>query len=339
MLDSTVPKRKRVLATRPLLHPVGLEILRNEAEVVTLDVTAEGDVLAQLDGVHGIITRGPCRITRRIIEAGRSLEVLSVQGAGYDWIDWQAATERGIPVLSVSGVAPVCVAEHVIAFMFCLAKRMLIADRRLREGDFSQRDRWDATELEGKTLGIVGLGRIGRVLARKASIGLGMRVIAVDPVTAPEAFPSCGAHRIESMNTVLQESDYVSLHVPLLPGTRHLIGTRELARMKPTACLINTARGAVVDTAALVAALQEGRLAGAAVDVFEEEPPPRHHPLFGLPNVVVTPHTAGFTLEAFEPTIRQVAHQVLQVLRGERPAGVVNPEVYSLPSVAHDGGS
>jgi phosphoglycerate dehydrogenase-like enzyme len=257
--------------------------------------------------------------------------VLSVQGAGYDWIDWQAATERGIPVLTVSGVAPVCVAEHVIAFMFCLAKRILVADRRLREGDFAQRDRWDATELEGKTLGIVGLGKIGRVLARKSSNGLGMRVIAVDPVTPPEDFARCGAQRVDRLDILLQESDYVSLHVPLLPETRHLIGARELALMKPTASLINTARGAVVDTEALVEALRGGRLAGAALDVFEQEPPPRDHPMFGLPNVVVTPHTAGFTQEAFEPTIRQVAHQVLQVLRGERPAGVVNPDVYGAP--------
>ncbi|MDR7470629.1 MAG: NAD(P)-dependent oxidoreductase [Armatimonadota bacterium] len=191
------------------------------------------------------------------------------------------------------------------------------------------RDSLRAVDLEGKVLGVVGLGRVSTAVSRKAMAAFGMRVLGDDPFLPPAEIRSRGAQPVDDLLSLLREADVVTLHVPLTPQTRRLIGERELAAMKPTSLFINTARGAVVDEAALARALHQGRLGGAALDVFEQEPPDLGSPLFSAPNLVVTPHSAALTAECAARMTVHAAQGILDVLAGRRPAAVVNPEVFS----------
>jgi len=209
-----------------------------------------------------------------------------------------------------------------------VGKRLAACDHAVRAGDWDYRYRPGLQELHGKTLGIVGFGTIGRLTAAIALHGLGMRVIVYSPAVPAGEITAQGAQACPTLDDLLAQADVVSLHRPSRADTRHMIDARALARMKPTAILVNTARADLIDTDALAAALRDRRIAGAALDVFEQEPLPAAHPLCGLDNALLTPHTAGSTDEALRAAAEQCADQIIEVLAARRPAHLVNPQVW-----------
>lgn len=265
------------------------------------------------------------RVDEAVLARAGRLRAVAKLGAGLDTVDIAAATRRGLPVFHTPGANNQAVADHTFALILALARRILRCDRGLRE------KRWEHTRILGveiwnKTLGLIGLGAIGRCVALRAQ-GFQMRILAHDPYW-PEAFAA--EHGIErvSIEELLERADIVSLHVPLTPQSRHLIDAAALSRMKPSAFLINCSRGGIVHEADLAAALREGRIAGAGIDVFEEEPP-LSSPLLELDNVVLTPHTAAFTYEGMNQMSTAIVEQILAFVRGERPRHTVNPEVFA----------
>jgi D-3-phosphoglycerate dehydrogenase / 2-oxoglutarate reductase len=319
----------RVLLTEPI-DRVGLELLAPDAEVI---IAPEPKLPALLDlapDVDAFIVRaGPC--PRQLILAAPRLQVIGKHGVGVDNIDIPAASERGVPVFSTPGTNAEAVVEMALAMMLSLARRLRPA-QQVVEGDDYVRGRatYLAVEMQGKTLGLIGLGRIGSLLAQKCAAAFAMPVVAYDPyVKQAPTVPGADIQLVSSLDALLAQADFISIHVPLTPETRGLIGREQLAKMKQTAYLVNTARGAVVDEAALAEALRNNVIAGAGIDVFAQEPTPAEHPLFGLDNAILTPHVGGQTAESMQKMARAVAEGVLAALHGQRPANVLNPEVYT----------
>jgi D-3-phosphoglycerate dehydrogenase len=315
------------------LNQAGPEWLaaRAEVEVVPRDAPVERimQAIAQADAA---LVRPPIRMTRELIGASPRLRVIGTEGAGFDHIDVAAATEAGIPVVNNVGVGATPVAEHAVGLMLALARRIVKGDSRLRRMGWTSRDALlggeMGTELSGKTVGIVGMGAIGRRVARICLTAFENRILAYDPFLDDAVFRAMTIERRRHLRDLLPEADFLTLHTPLNDGTRHVIGAEELGLMKPTAFLINCSRGAVVDQSALADALRDGRIAGAGIDVFDPEPAPSTNPLFALPNVIVTPHIAGVSQETTRRLSLAAAEQVMQVLGDERPPRLVNPEVW-----------
>lgn len=293
------------------------------------DVTSEGlspeDLLARIEGFDALIVRSRTKVTRQVLEAGTRLRVVGRAGVGVDNIDLATATERGVLVVNAPAGSTQSVAELTVGLMLALARRIPAADRSVKAG------RWEkgalrGVELAGKVLGLVGSGRIGGTVAGICQ-ALGMSVIAYDPYLPPEAARERGI-RLTDLEEVLQSGDVVSIHAALTEETRHMIGEPELALMKRTAYLVNCARGAIVDEAALAESLRRGVIAGAGLDVYEAEPP-AGSPLLALDNVVLTPHVAASTADAQRKAGLLTAEQVRKALEGERPEFLVNPEALS----------
>jgi len=267
-------------------------------------------------------------VSREIISSAPRLKVIGRHGVGYDTIDIAAATERGIPVVYTPAANSDAVAEHAVLLMLAVARRLVVLDRAVRSGAWQASA--DALELRGKIVGIVGLGQIGRRVAHLCGAGLGMTVLGYDPILPAEQFPA-GIQRIEQLADLLAAADIVTLHAPLSAGTRHLIDAQRLKQMKPGAILINTARGKLVDEVALHQALKSGQLGGAGLDVLEEAPPATGNPLLALDErlLTLTPHVAGLSDISRRRMAELVCGGLLAVLHGQRPANVVNPEVWS----------
>lgn len=248
-------------------------------------------------------------------------------GVGFDGIDVAAATQAGICVANVPDYGTQEVALHAISLLLAVHRRLLTYDAALRQGRWMKGPQVipPIPRMKGLTLGIVGFGRIGRAVAAHAD-SLGMHRLTYDPYISRSSAMDVGAVLVDYA-TLLRQSDFVTFHAPLSPETRHLLGQREIEQMKPGAVVINTSRGAVVDTMALARALQEGRLAGAGIDVFEHEPLKPNHPLRTAPNTVLTPHVAWYSEEAKQTLKRRVAEEVARVAKGEWPRSLVNPEV------------
>ncbi len=282
----------------------------------------EEDFLDQCGEADGLLVQYG-DVSRRVIEGLPRLRVLVRYGVGVDGIDVPAATERGIPVVNVPDYGTDDVANHAVALLLALARKLTMLDRQTRAGRWSVFEAQPLTRLRGQTVGILGCGRIGSRVARRLA-GFDVRLLAYDPYVA--VFPA----DVEPVpfDRLLAESDYLTLHCPLTAETRHLLGVTALSRMKPSAILVNTARGGLVDTAALVGALAGGRLAGAGLDVTEVEPLDPESPLLGMEHVIVTPHAAWYSEEGRSDLKRRVAQEAVRVLRGERPINCVNPEVY-----------
>jgi D-3-phosphoglycerate dehydrogenase len=300
----------------------GLALLAEPGwRVLTPPPAALADALAAADA---LIVRSATRVTAELLERAARLRVIGRAGVGVDNIDLDAATERGVLVMNTPGGNAVSVAEHALALLLALARRIPQLDAATRAG------RWEKSaagvELRGKTLGLVGLGRVGFEVARRAR-ALEMRILAFDPYLAPDVAREAGAEPV-ALDELLARSDFVSLHAALSPATEKMINRETLARMKPGARLVNTARGELVDEAALAEALRSGRLAGAALDVFATEPPVAS-PLLGLPNLIATPHVAGSTLEAQEEVGVAIAQQVRDYLADGTIRNAVN-----LPAVS-----
>lgn len=282
----------------------------------------------QLPGVHGIVVGNLIDVNGELMDhIGPSLKVIARPGIGVDNIDIPAATERGILVIHTPDAPTESTAEHAVALLMSVAKRVVTGHLYLqhREGE---RGQMLGTEMKDRTLGIVGCGRIGRRVAEICGMGLKMRVVVYDPFLDAETANKMGVELAADLPTLLAQSDFVTLHTPLMPETHHLIGEAELALMKPSAYLINASRGPIVDEAALIRALQNGALAGAALDVFDPEPPEPDNPLLHMTNVVATPHVASFTDRGTSGMQHGVADQLIQIFQGERPPFLVDPTVW-----------
>jgi len=304
------------------IHEVGMAVLRQAGEIRLASATDEDTIIAEIADCDGVVIRARGAMTRRIMTHAPKLRVVGRHGVGVDNIDLEAATEFGIQVVNTPLATVEGVAEHAIGLMLALSKQIVVGDKYLREGDFSIRYRIQGREMRGRTVGIVGFGRIGRRVGQICHHAFDMAVLYTDVRPAPEMEAEIGARRVE-LDELLRSADYVTVHTPLLPSTRGLIGEREFALMRPDALFINTSRGPVVDEKALYKALLEKQIAGAGLDVFEQEPTPPDNPLLRLENVVVTPHMATATEEAMK-AMALVTEDVVRVLRGEPPLHPVN---------------
>lgn len=320
----------RVYVTREIPE-VGLRLLREQCAVEVWPSELpipRAALLSAAAQAEGLLTLLSDPIDATLIAAAPQLRVISQYAVGYDNIDVAAATARGIPVGNTPDVLTDATADFAFALLMAAARRIPEGMDNVRQGAWQT---WGPKTLLGQdvwgaTLGIIGLGRIGQAMARRGK-GFAMRVLFTDPHCKAEG-AALGAECV-SLETLLAEADFVSLHCPLTPQTRGLIGARELRLMKATAILINTARGAVIQQDALVQALQEGWIGGAALDVTDPEPLPPTHPLVGLPNCLITPHIASATVTARDQMARIAAENLLAGLRGERLPHCVNPEVYA----------
>jgi D-3-phosphoglycerate dehydrogenase len=303
---------------------VRLAVVTARTETDYLERCAEADAL--------LVQYGD--VTRRVFEGLPRLRVVVRYGVGVDGIDLVAATDQGVPVVNVPDYGTDEVANHAVALLLALARKLARLDRQTRSGGWDVFRVGPVTRLAGQTVGIVGCGRIGSAVARKLG-GFDVRLLGSDPHIA--TFPA-GVQPV-AFERLVSESDYVTIHCPLTAETRHLFDAESIGWMRSTAALINTARGGIVDTAALVAALQQGLLAGAGLDVLEEEPLDPASPLLRMEQVIVTPHAAWYSEEGRSDLKRRAAEEAVRVLRGERPRHCVNPEALGRPrrSPAVDG--
>jgi len=353
-----VASRKKVLIPTFLLHPDADKLLEeaDDIEVIyaldeaerDLGLSAPGRVevrkeavsaalerhLPEIHALHAMAVGGHMPVTAEMFDRAPHLEVAFISAAGTDKIDVVAATERGVLVINAVGANAPAVAEQAIGLMLALCRRICDTDRHAHASKRVEPLRVMQSPprlslLGGKVLGIVGYGFVGRSIARIATQGFGMEVIAYDPYFDPIEAERQGVTILDDLHDLLAQADFVSLNTPFGPETAALIGSKELAVMKPTAYLINTARGGVVDTDALVSALTERAIAGAGLDTTDPEPLPDGHPLFDLDNVVLTPHVGGNAPEVFRASSVTPVRLTLDALRGKRPRHLVNPDAWA----------
>lgn len=311
-------------------HPIHADGLAKLAEHFTVDAQLHQDEDAQRRSfamADALVVRN-IGIDAALIDTLPRLRVIAKHGAGVDNIDIPAATAHGIVVANVPGGNADAVAEATVTMMLAALRRVPAVHAAVVGGRYSARWELQYEQLLDRTLGLVGIGNIGARVARICAGGFRMRVLAYDPGLSDAAVKERGAEKVESLEALLAASDAVSLHLPLAAETRHIIGRDELKAMKPSAILVNAARGPLIDERALAEVLYEGRIGGAALDVFEVEPPAADNPILTAPNVVLSPHTAGNTVEALRTLALASADVVIAVLSGCRPKGFLNPEVW-----------
>lgn len=323
--DAGAARMPRVLVADPIA-PEGIDFLRTFAHVEVRTGLTGKDLLSAVAACDALVVRSETRVTAEVLAAAPHLRVVARAGVGVDNIDIEAASRNGVMVVNSPTGNTAAAAEHTLALLFALARHIPDAVASVRAGKW-ERSRFIGSEIRGKTLGIVGLGKVGLEVARRAGEGgLGMRVIASDPYASPEMARHVGVEMV-ALEQLLAEADFLTLHTALTATTRGLIGAEEIARMKPTARIINCARGGVVDEVALLTALNEGRLAGAALDVFSKEPPPEGsaaRELVDHPHVVATPHLGASTAEAQVLVALDVVEQIADIMRGGMPRAAVN---------------
>lgn len=310
----------RILVADPLADD-GVDRLRQVADVEVRTKQTEDQLVDLVAGFDAMVVRSETKVTARILEAGRNLKVVGRAGVGVDNIDVTAATRKGILVVNAPRGNIIAAAEHTIALLTALARNVPQADASVRRGEWT-RSKFTGTEIRGKVLGLIGLGNIGSEVAKRAQ-GLELEVIAYDPAVPDERAEQFNVQLVTLVD-LLQRADFISVHAPLIDSTRNLLNAERLALCKPSARLVNAARGGIVDEAALATALTEGRIAGAAFDVFEKEPIPADNPLLAAPNFIATPHVAASTTEAQTSVAFDVAEEVLAVLNGELPRYAIN---------------
>lgn len=303
------------------------ELAKVPAEVEILPfIGEEEEVIEKVHDAHGLIVASS-PMSRRVMSALKNLKVVLRTGVGYDVIDVPAATELGIAVVNVPDLWVREVANHALALLLTWNRKILSLHREVTSGVWQSRVPGPTGSLHGETIGVVGLGNIGSAFAKRVA-ALEMQVIACDPYVDDARFSELGVERV-SLQALAERSDYVSVHSLLNDETHHLINADFLSRMKPSAFLINTSRGPVVDEQAVIRALQENRIAGAALDVRESEPPSADNPLTQMDNVILTPHAAYFSDPAVARIPKRCGEEVARVLTGQRPVNLVNPEVYN----------
>ncbi|MCI0682904.1 MAG: hydroxyacid dehydrogenase [Gemmataceae bacterium] len=320
-------------AGKLMYRDIGLSVLEREANIAWRPIAPHEPEIQpeQLAGANAALVLAP-RVTVHSLEASAELLTIARFGVGYDSVDVAACTAADVVLLIAAGAVDRPMAEATIAWLLALTHHVRTKDRLVREGRWHDRNGYMGCELRDRTLGIVGFGGIGRALVQLLS-GFGMNPpIAFDPYLDAATVARHGARKVE-LDELLKEADFVSIHCPLNDATRNLIGARQLALMKPTAYLLNTARGGIVEENALCAALAENRIAGAALDVFVGEPILQPHRFGQLDNVILAPHSIGWTDEMFRDIGRTALASVVDLARGRKPnRGVVNPEIFEKPS-------
>ena len=296
------------------------------AEIRNPRCLTEEELIREIQDVHLLIADVDIKVTAKVLGAAKQLRAVVCAATGIDFLDASDATRRGILVTNLPDYCVEAVAEHTFALIFCLCRHIVPGSKAAREGNWDIRRLFQGIEVEGKTLGIIGLGRIGRRVAEKAD-GLGIKIAFYDPYVSQESLKEKSYEKKESLVNLLRDSDFVSIHVVLASETTRMFGEKEFRQMKPTAYFLNVARGGIVDEDALCRALKEGWIAGAAVDVLAKEPPDKDHPLFHLENIIITPHIAYNTKEAKEKARNQLKEIILSLIHGQYPINVVNPEV------------
>ncbi len=328
---------KRVFYVKYLAHDIYIEILKNRPDVRLdrLENESPDEVAAPILSAAHAYQVGAARdelakhfhVDQDLLRRAPNLLIVSSNGAGFDPVDVEACTAAGVLVVNQSGGNANSVAEHALAMLLTLSKRIIEADRMLRRERDVSRNALIGNEAQGKTIGIVGLGNVGRRIAELCRGLLHMKVVAYDPYLSAQEMADRGGEKVE-LDDLLRRSDYVSISCPLTRDNRGMIGAREFALMQPHAFFITTARGFIHDEAALYEALRDKRIAGAGLDVWAKEPPPPDHPLLQFDNVLASPHTAGVTREARVNMGKIAAEQILAALDGKRPPRIVNPEVW-----------
>ena len=308
----------------------GVKLLKKEANVDMATGLSEKELVGRIKDYDALIVRSRTQVTRDVINAGRRLKVVGRAGVGVDNVDVEVATERGIIVLNAPEGNTVSAAEHAIAMMMSLSKNIPRSNESVKRGEWA-RSRFMGVEVRNKTLGIIGLGRVGAEVAKIAH-GLGMHIFAYDPFISPERADELGV-RLAKMDDVVSKADFITIHTPLTKETRRLIGKKEFERMKNGVRIINCARGGIIDEGALYEAIKGGKVAGAALDVFEQEPP-RDNPLLELDNVILTPHLGASTREAQINVAVSVAEGVIDALKGEPVKNAVNMPVIKPDALA-----
>ncbi|HSM14992.1 MAG TPA: phosphoglycerate dehydrogenase, partial [Thermoanaerobaculia bacterium] len=315
----------RIVIADPL-EASGVEILRSAgAEVVVVGAQDKARLGELVADAHALVVRSATKVTRELLEKAPNLLVVGRAGIGVDNVDVTAATERGVLVVNAPTANVMSATEHTFALLLALARRVPAADASMKRGEWDRKS-FLGTELEGKTLGVVGFGRIGQRVAARAR-GFEMKVVAFDPFLDAAV---AARHEVElvALDELCDRADVVTLHTPLTAETRHLLGARQLARLKPGSLVVHCGRGGTLDEAALLEGLAEGRIAGAAIDVWEEEPT-SNHSLIGHPNVVATPHIGAQTAEAQERIAQETARMVLAALEGSLAIAAVNLPFHS----------
>ena len=307
------------------MHEAGKAILTEKAEILFATSLEEASLINEVREVDGIIVRANGKVTRKMMESAPKLKVIGRHGVGIENIDLEAATEKGIWVVNTPNANNLSVAEHFFGLALILSKMLKKGDIALKEGRWEARYQYIGKELHGKTLGILGFGRIGKSVGRIGHHGFNMNVLYYDIIRYKEAEEEIEARKV-SLDELLSRSDFISINLPLTPETRGLIGEKELGLLKPTACIINVARGPIWDEKALYAMLKEGKIAGAGSDVFAMEPTTKDHPFFQLENFIGTPHMAAHTDEALR-RMSLVAEDIVRVLDGKAPLHPVNSVV------------
>jgi len=328
---------KRVFYVKYLAHPIYVDILKARADVRLdrLENESADDVAAPILAAAHVYQIGAARdelaphfhANADLLRRAPNLLLVSSNGAGFDPVDVDACTAAGVVVVNQSGGNANSVAEHAVGMLLTLSKRIIEADRALRRDANVNRNALMGTEAQGKTIGIVGLGNVGRRIAELCRGLLHMNVLAYDPYLSATEMAARGGEKVE-LDELLRRSDYVSISCPLSKDNRGMIGAKQFALMQKHAYFITTARGFIHDEDALADALRHKKIAGAGLDVWAKEPPPPDHPLLQFDNVLASPHTAGVTHEARENMGRIAAQQVLDMLDGKRPPRIINPEVW-----------
>ena len=319
------------------IHPAGLDLLAQKAQLVFPQPQTPQGIIAAIADCDALVVRNT-KITPEIMDAAPRVQVIGRHGVGYDTVDIAAATERSIPVVYTPAANTESVAEIAMGFIIVLGRKILMAHSCMQTEELlsetttlsvmAQRRGLANFDLWGKTLGVVGVGRIGSLISKKMIAAFNMKVLGYDPYVDAETLAGYGVQKVDSLEEMLPQCDFVTLHCPGGAETRHMIDARALTLMKPSAYLINTARGTVVDEAALVDALQRKQIAGAAIDVFDPEPPCAGNLLVHQENAIVTPHFCAMTEESLYNMSTMVAQGVLDVLEGKRPQYLVNPQVW-----------
>jgi D-3-phosphoglycerate dehydrogenase len=317
----------RVFIPHPI-HPDGVARLRSQFTVDAPTTEDEAAFAASFADADAIVVRN-LGIDAARMDASPKLKVIAKHGAGVDNIDIPAATARGIVVASVPGANADAVAEATVAMMLAAIRQVPKVHGLVASGRYAARWNLQFGQLLDGTLGLLGIGNIGARVARICSAGFRMRVLAYDPGLSAADVEARGGKKVDDLNALLAAADVVSLHLPLTKETRHVIGAAQLRAMKRTAVLVNAARGPLIDEAALVDALATGEIAGAALDVFEVEPPSPNAAILSAPNVVLSPHTSGNTVQAARALALASADIVLAVAAGEKPQNLLNPEVWT----------
>ncbi|CUS79337.1 D-3-phosphoglycerate dehydrogenase [Candidatus Kryptobacter tengchongensis] len=318
----------KILITDPIEESC-VNILKSEGFTVDLKPGITKDEIKRIINDYvALIVRSGTRVTADIINEAKNLKIIGRAGAGVDNIDVDAATRRGIIVMNTPGGNTISTAEHTMSLILALARNIPQACEDLKSGNWN-RKKFIGVELYGKTIGIIGLGRIGREVAIRCK-AFGMNVIGYDPVVSSEVARKFGVELVAELDEIYRRSDFITVHVPLNEETRGMIGKNELLKCKRGVRIINCARGGIIDEMALLEAIESGHVAGAALDVFSEEPPPKDHPLIKHPKVIVTPHLGAATEEAQEKVAVQIAQQIVDALKERAIVGAVNAEILQL---------